>query len=153
MFKQVLLLLMIFFSISQHIFSTSQQTRDDHKEGEKEKCISLCDIENNPTEYVGKQFDVQATYVVGFEMSWLESAEPCKSQGGKRYAIRYVFNYEKNTDRSILRRVAKEFDRPIKKPTYVHKIRGQFRILVSKYEKRNDYDTQYEYELIILKII
>jgi hypothetical protein len=147
LFRQLPLLLIAFFTISHHI-------KDGYKEVEKERYISLCKVQNNPNEYVGKQFDVKATYTSGFEMGWLESADSCKPQDGRRFAIHYKFdkNYEENTSRTIMRRVAKEFERQLKEPKDVHKIRGRFKVLLSKYEKKNDRDTQYEFEMTILKI-
>jgi hypothetical protein len=142
MFKYAMLLLLSAFSCT----SLGQTVR---------KEISLCGIEKNPELYIGKQLDVEAIYISGFEMGWLEDSNSCENQPGKHHAILYKFddNYKKESDAKALRRFSKLTKRKLKKSGDVRKVQGQFRIQLSKYSKKNEHDTRYDYEITVLKII
>lgn len=150
MFNYLLIMTLL---ASSFVFSFGQEKIA--RKLEKEKDINLCKVEKKPDQFIGKELDIKATFVSGFEMGWLENTNPCENQNEKRFAILYRFdeNYRKTTEINVLRKFDKILKKDLKDSTNVHKIQGQFRVLISKYKKKNDYDTRYDYEFTVVKII
>jgi hypothetical protein len=110
----------------------------------------LCAIESNPEAFLDKPLDVKAVYFAGLEMGWLDGVNPCQPRK-TRIVYKFAENYESNTDAKVLKRVKKLLIKT--KTPYPRKIRGAFRIQVTKHIKKNENENLYDYDITVLKII
>lgn len=122
----------------------------DQKDPGTNKQPTLCEIEANPNDYLGKEIDVDAVRVAGFERGWLEDLNPCGTLDKHRFRILDRFDYARRTAPSELRRMNKLLERDTAE---VRRIEGRFTVVLSKYEPKYEGDVRYEYQMTLVKII
>lgn len=117
--------------------------------------VTLCELESNPQDFKNQEFEVNAIYVVGFEMGWLDNICPCSRKEAKLRAINYKFEnaYRERTARSVLKQFDKLLKQKPQKVTRVRKILGRFLIRLQEYGSEGGLDRRYEFEIVVLKVI
>jgi len=113
---------------------------------------SVCSITAEPELHLGKNIEVDAVLYSGFEMGWLKDLNVCQSTSKFRFDYRYGENYERETSSKDLKQIKKLLSRKILKPTDINKYRGTFSLRLLRYEKKNDFDTRFDYVIEILKV-
>lgn len=110
----------------------------------------ICDLFSDLPRYKDKEFDVDAIFVSGFEMGWLDSKEPC-SKIGLKWATQFRFaeNYEKETDRKVLKKFEKRLRNSRGSPK---KVTGSYRVTIKDSVRRGNWGQKYEFEFIVLRI-
>lgn len=130
----------------QFVFTASIAAQDRAVEA------TICSITAEPERYVNKYIEVDAIMYVGFEAGWLKDRNDCESPSNFRFDHRYGKEYEQRTSSKVLRQIDKILSRRIVEPTDINKYRGRFSMRLLQYEKRNQFDTRFDYVVEILKV-
>lgn len=91
------------------VYSANGQKRENNINAD------LCVIKLNPEAILEKTLDVRAVYTVGFEQGWLDGIGSCLPRQINRIAYRFNENYERVTERKVLRRFNKILRKKAKK--------------------------------------
>ena len=111
---------------------------------------SLCNLEANPEKYIGKEFELVATFVHGFEMSWLTSPRACSTNSGSGKRIRYLVD-ERLKENSV-KKSFQFFEKKIRSAKTPRRVTGTYRIRVERFEKDNPSDNRFDYQIRILGV-
>jgi hypothetical protein len=115
--------------------------------------VHLCDIQSNPSNFLNGTFEVRAIYFAGFESGWLKDVESCEIAQVPK-AIRYLFDegFKKNTDKALYKRFERKL-KPSPGGALPRAVRGVFRIRIELYEKANEMDKRFEFQIKVLSAV
>jgi hypothetical protein len=121
---------------------------------EQKPSVTLCEIESNPELYLNKEVKVDAVYVVGFEMGWLDYPKSCVRQKENLYKITYKFDekFDELTEKKVLRK----FNKLLNKKglvTTLRKVRGVYTVKIEPFEKTNPNDRRFEFQIRIMSLV
>ena len=131
-FLYLLLWMVLVFSAENSIGQTPADRTQVHVEQAK-----ICDLFSDLPRYKDKVFDVDAIFVAGFEMGWLDSKEPC-SEIGLKWATQFRFaeSYTTETDRKVLKKFEKRLRKAHGSPK---KVTGSYRVTIKDSFRRSNW--------------
>ncbi len=109
----------------------------------------LCEIETSPEIFLNKPFEVFADYNFGFEMVWLSNTVPCVPSHPVSITYKFDEEYKTRSEKSVLKR----FNKLLRSRPSPNRIRGVYTIVIEPFEKANQMDRRFEYQIRILKIV
>ncbi|MBK8148991.1 MAG: hypothetical protein IPK58_12485 [Acidobacteria bacterium] len=117
--------------------------------------VGFCEVETKIAEFVDRELVVNADFVIGWEGFWLSPAVTCDFD--LRNPKRLRFTLLKNSGKQQKQRSSAEWiaceKKRLKTPTDQRKLTGTFVIKVLKYHKQNDFDTRFDFVVVLKSVL
>ncbi|MBK8811647.1 MAG: hypothetical protein IPN69_13055 [Acidobacteria bacterium] len=117
--------------------------------------VGFCEVETKIAEFVDRELVVNADFVIGWEGFWLSPAVTCDFdlRNPKRLRFTFAEEFRKATKAKILGRMDRLRKKRLKTPTDQRKLTGTFVIKVLKYHKQNDFDTRFDFVVVLKSVL